>query len=115
MATRVVMVRFRDGVDASDVAAFRGWLEDLAARTPHLRRMHCGAHAGVPADERLSQNAPDVTFADFASVWEFDDLEGVGAFLEAPFHRELAGSGFRDMVRRRYVINIDAPAAPGDE
>lgn len=106
MATRVVMVEFNAGVTEADMAEFQRWLEDLAARTPYLIRMQCGPHFLLPEDAKLSENAPDVTFGHFVSVWEFHDEAEVASFLEEPFHKEIAAGGFRKMVRHRYVVNF---------
>lgn len=106
MPTRVVMVEFNPGVTPQEVEEFRGWLDDLAARTPNLVRMTCGEHRPITAEAELSANAPSVVFGSFVSIWEFRDDQALEDFVLEPFHREMAGRNFRRLVMRRYVINI---------
>jgi hypothetical protein len=106
MITRVVIVEFHPDVTAALVAEFRGWLEDVAARTPGLIRMICGEHMPASSDPSLSANAPDAVFGNFMSVWEFSSEEALDDYLTSPYHRALAATRFPRVVRRRYLANI---------
>jgi len=105
MIKRIVMVEFQPGVQAPEIARFKGELQALAARTPGLLGMSCGPHAESDADAALRDKAPNVVFGNFASVWEFRDAAAVEAFLTDPHHREQAGR-WRAVVKQRYVINM---------
>jgi hypothetical protein len=105
MIKRIVMVEFQPGVESPDIARFKDELQALAAHTPGLLGMTCGAHADSAADAALRGNAPNVVFGNFASVWEFRDAAAVEAFLTDPRHREQAGR-WRAVVKQRYVINM---------
>lgn len=106
MITRVVIVEFHPHVTPALVAEFRGWLEDVAARTPGLTRMICGEHQPAASESALSANAPDAVFGNFMSVWEFSSEAALNDYLTSPYHRELAATRFRSVVRRRYLANI---------
>jgi len=114
MITRVVIVEFHPHVTPALVAEFRGWLEDVAARTPGLTRMVCGPHEPAASDPVLSANAPDAVFGQFMSIWEFSDEAALEDYLTSPYHREFAATRFPKVVRRRYLANITpiAPAMP---
>ena len=103
---RVVMVRFIDGVSEEEVAGFRDWLETLAARTPGLLRMVCGANLPLGDEAVLASKAPAATYGDFASIWEFDSTASLSAFVDDPDHHAMAGSQFKRVVAHRYVFNI---------
>jgi hypothetical protein len=106
MLTRVVMVQFRPHVTPADVAAFKGWLQEVAASTPGLVRMTCGPHKETSNDAVLSKKAPDAVFCDFMSVWEFESESAVNDYLASPFHRKMAAEKFSTVVQCRYVANI---------
>lgn len=106
MATRAIIVEFEPGTTPYQIAEFRGWLRELAASTQKLVRMTCGEHFDTRGDAALSANAPAVVFGNFVSVWEFEDEQALENFVTQPFHRSMASSKFRSVVRRRYVVNI---------
>jgi hypothetical protein len=106
MITRVIVVEFYPEVTSEEVAAFRGWLQELASRSVGLVRMTCGEHRPTPSEASHSANAPSATIGHFASIWEFTDEEALDTFLLQPFHRALAATKFRQVVKQRYLTNI---------
>ncbi len=106
MATRIVIVEFEEGVTPQDVAAFKGWLLELAASARGLARMVCGEHYTPASETELNAAAPSVIFGNFVSVWEFNDEQALEKFILLPIHREMAAKKFRSLVKRRYVANI---------
>ena len=106
MITRVVIVEFHPHVSAAQVAEFKGWLEDVAARTPGLTRMVCGEHKPASSDPVLSTNAPNAVFGNFMSIWEFSSEQALNGYLTQPYHREMAATKFPTVVKRRYLANI---------
>lgn len=106
MPTRVVMVEFNPGVSAEDVGQFKAWLTELAGHTSGLVNMECGAHFHIEAEGGLSPNAPSVTFGHFVSIWTFVDRQALENFVLEPFHHQMAGKHFRQLVAHRYVTNI---------
>ena len=104
--TRIVMVEFNSHVDARDVLEFRKILERLAERAKGLVTMHCGSALACKSEAELDRNAPNVTYAQFASVWEFEDRDSLEGFITDAFHNAMAGKRFSQYVRHRYVINI---------
>ena len=103
---RVVMVEFYPHITDMDMHMFKSALEHLAQGANGLLRMHCGPARASGAEAALSVEAPNVTFVDFASVWEFTSQSSLDQFIDDAFHREMAKKQFSKFVKNRYVINI---------
>lgn len=103
--TRVVMVEYHPHATAAQIVTFKEGLHELAARATGLIRMSCGDHLETGADAVLRQNAPNVVFGSFMSIWEFSDRASLDEFLVDPGHRRLA-EGWRAVVKNRYVVNM---------
>ena len=106
MALRIVMVEFKENVTALQIGEFEQWLMDLASRIPYLKNMWCGENQMSDTENHLNSNAPNVVNPEFASVWEFEDIEDIEKFITEPFHNKLASSKFKTIVKIRYVANI---------
>ena len=106
MAFRVVMVKFVDDVTKEDVSEFKSWLNELAKNTPYVVNMYCGQHTDVDSENSLDMVAPNASFHDFVSVWEFEDVNDIESFILEPFHHAMAGSKFKKIVAHRHVVNF---------
>lgn len=105
-AFRVVMVTFVPDATEQDIAWFHEGLRALADNTPGLLSMVSGVTCKSGDENALSAQAPDATYGDFASIWEFESTESLAAFVDSPTHHALARKRFKRVVRHRYVFNL---------
>lgn len=106
MPKRVVMLEFRAAVTWQEIEKFHRALLELAARVPYKVWMHCGPHVPLAGEAALDKRAPDLTSPSFMAVWEFPDRDALEAFVDDPLHHAFASGVARNIVQRRYVVNI---------
>ena len=85
MILHAVLFRPKPAVSESDREAMFSALRDAARGIPTVRRFHIGARLrhGAGYEAMMSQDFP------FAAFIEFDDLEGLQAYLRHPAHHRL--------------------------
>lgn len=86
MIAHIVLFRPREGIGAAERQAFAAALETARREIPSIRRFQLGRRVrhGRPYEQAMPEDFP------FAAVIEFDDLDGLKAYLNHPAHGELA-------------------------
>lgn len=86
MITHIVLFRPRADVTAANRQAFARALETARREIPFIRRFQLGRRVlhGRPYEQAMREDFQ------FAAVIEFDDLDGLKAYLNHPAHGELA-------------------------
>ena len=86
MIAHVILFRLRAGVAAADRAALIKAFSAALEQIPAIRRARVGRRT------RIGRSYEDMQQADFpyAAVLEFDDADGVRAYLDHPAHEEIA-------------------------
>jgi len=86
MIAHVVLFRERAAVTVEDRRAFSRALEQAHSQIPSVRRFHVGRRVrhGRPYEQAMTE---DYTYA---AVVEFDDVDGLKAYLNHPAHEGLA-------------------------
>ena len=86
MIAHVVLFRARAGVTAEDRRVLSRALEQARTQIPSVRRFHVGRRVrhGRPYEQAMAQDCTH------AAVIEFDDVEGLKAYLNHPAHGDLA-------------------------
>lgn len=96
MITHVVLFKFKDENKAANIAASVQRLEAMVGRVPSLRGLEVGCHG-----------APSARSLDLALVTRFDDMDGLSAYADDPFHGEvkkfLAG-----VLETSYVVDFES-------
>ncbi len=97
MLFHLVLFRPRPNLSAQETSDLVRAVEDAHRAVPSIRRFHVGRRvvhgAGYEALMRES--------LDYAAVIEFDDLDGLKAYLEHPAHRALG---------RRFMQSLESSA-----
>lgn len=90
MITHVVLFRPRPGLAAHERAGLVAVLRDAIQSIPSIRGARVGRRVthGRPYEQAMSVDY------EFAALLEFDDLEGLKAYLEHPAHEALAARFF---------------------
>ena len=88
MIVHVVLFEPRAGLAATDLAGILSDIQRAAASVPSIRRFRVGRRTrhGRPGYEQM-MTLP----LTYAAVVEFDDLDGLTAYLSHPAHEALAG------------------------
>ena len=86
MIAHVVLFRERAGVTIEDRRALARALEQAHRQIPSVRRFLVGRRVrhGRPYEEAMTQDFG------YAAVVEFDDVDGLKAYLNHPAHEDLA-------------------------
>ena len=86
MIAHVVLFRERAGVTAEERRILSRMLEQARSQIPSVRRLHVGRRVkhGRPYERAMTQ---DYTYA---AIIEFDDVDGLKAYLNHPAHGGLA-------------------------
>ena len=86
MLLHIVLFRPKPGISEGDRAAMFAALETAARDIPSVRRFQVGARMthGARYEQLMEQDFPLV------AIVEFDDLEGLQAYLRHPAHDRLA-------------------------
>jgi hypothetical protein len=86
MIAHVVLFRARAGVTAEDRRVFSRALGRAHVQIPSVQRFHVGRRVrhGRPYEQAMAQDCTH------AAVVEFDDVEGLKAYLNHPAHGDLA-------------------------
>ena len=90
MITHTVLFRPRSDISAADTRALADALLTVAREVPSLRRLRVGPRVriGRPYESLMRT---DYTFA---ALLEFDDVNGLRAYLDHPAHEQLAARFF---------------------
>jgi hypothetical protein len=91
MIAHVVLFRPRSEIGAEERAALVRAFESALREIPSIRQARVGRRV---AHGRPYGQAMTVDY-EFAAVIEFDDLEGLKAYLEHPAHQRLAAEFFK--------------------
>lgn len=86
MIAHMVLFRERAGLRADDRHQLARALEQAHTQIPSVRRFHVGRRVrhGRPYEQGMAQDYR------YAAVIEFDDVEGLKAYLDHPAHGDLA-------------------------
>jgi hypothetical protein len=108
MLFHVVLFRPRPNLSAQETGDLIRAVEDAHRAIPSIRRFHVGRRvvhgAGYEALMRES--------LDYAAVIEFDDLDGLKAYLEHPAHRAL-GPRFMQSLESSAIFDYEMTDAAG--
>lgn len=106
MVFHIVLFRPRPDLGTADRTSLLGSLHAALEAIPTIRRFHVGRRlvhgAGYEALMPVS--------LDFSAVIEFDDLEGLRAYLEHPAHRAL-GSQFMQSLESSAIFDYEMLSA----
>jgi hypothetical protein len=108
MVFHIVLFRPRPDLSPADRAGLVEALESALQRIPSIRRFHVGRRVvhGAGYEALMSVSL------DYGAVIEFDDLAGLGAYLEHPAHKAL-GSRFVQSLESSAIF--DYQMQDGDE
>lgn len=86
MIAHIVLFRPRADLSATERAAFIRAIEAASRQIPSIRRFSVGRRLlrDRPYESAMGRDYP------YAAVIEFDDLEGLSAYLDHPAHEEIA-------------------------
>lgn len=86
MIAHIVLFRERTGVTAEDRRALSRALDQAHRQIPSVRRFHVGRRVrhGRPYEQAMTQDYH------YAAVIEFEDVDGLTAYLNHPAHEGLA-------------------------
>lgn len=87
MLIHVVLFRPKPAIADADRQAMFEALSTAASQIPTVRRFHVGSRVthGAPYEHLMPQDFP------FVAIVEFDDLDGLQAYLRHPQHERLGG------------------------
>jgi hypothetical protein len=113
MIFHVVLFRPRADLSTAEAAAVTQALEDALKSIPSIRRFSLGRRVKHDAGYEALMS---VDFS-YGAVMEFDDVEGLRAYLDHPAHQALGRTFMRSLEASAiydYVMQgTEAPAAPG--
>lgn len=107
MIAHVVLFRPKATLSPSDRAALVAAMQTAMTQIPSVRRAQVGTRIthGRPYEQLMKANYSH------AAILEFDDLDGLQAYLRHPAHDELAArffAAFDDALFYDYVLGEDA-------
>jgi hypothetical protein len=105
MITHVVLLKPRADLSAPDRSAFVAALARALREIPSVRGFRVGRRVRFGAG--YEANMPDA--ADFAAFIEFDDLDGLRAYLGHPAHADL-GRLFGEVAPAALVYDFETGA-----
>jgi hypothetical protein len=103
VTAHIVLFQPKATTSAGDRAAFARQFERACREIPNVRRAIVGKAASV--DAGYARSFGDGQF-DFAAVLEFDDRDGLVAYLTHPLHKEL-GRLFWVVCERTAIVEVD--------
>jgi hypothetical protein len=108
MITHVVLFRPRPGLTADERIELVAVLRHAIQSIPSIRGARVGRRVthGRPYEQAMSVNY------EFAALLEFDDLEGLKAYLEHPAHERLA-TRFFSAVDETLVYDFELAEVDG--
>jgi hypothetical protein len=86
MVTHLVLLKLKRGLSQLDRQAFATAFEHAVTDIPTVRGVRIGTRIAIGAG--YEPGMPDT--ADYVAAIDFDDQQGLGAYLEHPVHQELA-------------------------
>ena len=98
MITHVVLFKFKDENKSANIATAVQRLEAMVGRVPALRGLEVGSH-GQPSARSL----------DLALITRFDDMAGLSAYADDPFHGEVK-KFLADVLETSYVVDFESDA-----
>jgi Stress responsive A/B Barrel Domain len=102
MVFHMLLFQPRPGLADAERQALVAALEAAVRAIPSIRRCHVGRRVRHGAGyEALSGEA-----FDYAAVLEFDDLAGLGAYLDHPAHADL-GPSFLRALERSCIVDYE--------
>lgn len=111
MISHIVLFNPKDGLTEDQVRLFAQQFHRAMTSVPSIRRATVGRRIDVNAGDTLILG--DVTYK-YAAVIEFDDREGLVAYLTDPLHRELARL-FWDSCASTVVTDVETMDAKSTE
>lgn len=102
MIAHVVLMKPRPGLSAADRQAFVDAFERAAREIPTVRGVYVGRRVRHGAG--YEQSSPDA--ADYIASINFDDLDGLQAYLRHPAHAEL-GARFGQVMSAALVYDFE--------
>jgi len=108
MLFHIALFRPRPDLAASEISSLVYALDEALRRIPSIRRFHLGRRVVHGAGYEALVRDP----LDYAAVLEFDDLDGLKAYLEHPAHRAL-GSRFMQSLASSAIFDYAMTDANG--
>jgi len=98
MIRRVVAVKFKEGTSPEQVQEYVETVRKFPGQVSAIVHLTTGPH--------VSDGDDSVAFS-HVSLFDFEDLEGVRAFLTHPAHLAAAHGLFRQIIGQRVVVNYE--------
>lgn len=102
MISHVVLLKPKAGLDSGQRRALADAFGRATREIPTVRGVRIGARVKVGSGYESAM--PDA--ADFMAIIDFDDVEGLKAYLHHPVHQEL-GARFWESLASAFVYDFD--------
>ena len=102
MIAHVVLMKLRPDLSSADRAAFVDAFERAVREIPTVRTVYVGRR--VRHGAAYEQTSPDA--ADYIASINFDDVDGLQAYLRHPAHAEL-GARFGQTMSAAFVYDFE--------